>query len=491
MLTVLLVDDEYIVLKGMEAMLLSQKNLELKIYSSNDSIDALKQIPLIMPDVIIADINMPDLDGLSMIEKALEQNYHGRFIIVSGYEKVEYFKRAIQYQVADYLLKPINKEKLFARLHEIDQQKSQSYETLIFKLKMCMLQNKHAHDFHIDKSEFKKLFPKKYISLCTISGAEDRPEEEIEHMLSIYFDKFLCFYQDNQKIFLLNFDVYLDASKIHEIWNLNYKRQSWCIGVSSTQHVAQMSEDISNSMKSSLYHQALTDMVISALPLNNALESETRNHFEKTQNSFSDIIDASKNDRQFETYFQNLIQATSTLHAAHVKAFVEIAGYNLAIFGMNISPDIISNTYKAQLSKIVDYRSLQKLIRNILSNFWFYEPDFQLETTSYSEKIYQSMLYIQQQYAEDLSLDTVAQKVNLHPSYLSYMFKKETGMCFLQYLHYIRMKVACDLLINNPNLSIETISKQVGYRTSTYFYKSFKAQFGETPNQWRKKNLIK
>ncbi len=491
MLTVLIVDDEYIVLKGMEAMLLSQKDIDLKIFTANDAVDALKQISAITPDVIIADINMPEIDGLSMIEKLLEQHYTGKFIIVSGYEKVEYLKRAIEFQVADYLLKPINKEKLIAKLQEIDLQKSQSYETLLFRFKMCMMQNKHVHDFSLQESEIKRLFPKKYVSLCTISGVENVPQDEIENMLSVYFDKILCFYEDNQKIFLLNFDVYLDNLKIHEIWDMYYKNPSWCIGVSCTQGVSQIMEEINKSMKSTLYYQALTDMILSVLPIQGALAAETRNYFKKDTNTFSEIINASQSESHFQLYFQHLLQNTSSLPGAHTKAFVEIAVYNLAIFGMNVSPEMIRKTYKEQQRKVIDYRSFQQLLKNILSNFWFYEPNSTVEVSSYSEKIYQAMLYIQQNYTEDLSLDIVSRKVNLHPSYLSSMFKKETGMCFLQYLHYTRMKVACDLLKSHPNLSVETISKHVGYRTSTYFYKSFRTHFGVSPKQWRLNNNIK
>lgn len=69
-MNVLLVDDEYIVLKGMEAMLLSQKSLDLKVFTAGDAFEGLEQIPLIRPDVVIADVNMPEMDGLEMMEEA-------------------------------------------------------------------------------------------------------------------------------------------------------------------------------------------------------------------------------------------------------------------------------------------------------------------------------------------------------------------------------------------------------------------------------------
>lgn len=44
-------------------------------------------------------------------------------------------------------------------------------------------------------------------------------------------------------------------------------------------------------------------------------------------------------------------------------------------------------------------------------------------------------------------------------------------------------------LKNSPNISIEVISAQVGYRTPSYFYKVFREKYGMSPNQWRKKNV--
>lgn len=62
-LKVLLVDDEYIVLKGLEIMLGEQKEIALEIMTAMDAVDAMEKLADWCPDVIIADINMPEIDG--------------------------------------------------------------------------------------------------------------------------------------------------------------------------------------------------------------------------------------------------------------------------------------------------------------------------------------------------------------------------------------------------------------------------------------------
>lgn len=66
MLKLLLVDDEYIVLKGLEIVLRDQKEVSLEIRTAIDAVDAYEKAEGWTPDVIIADINMPEIDGLTM-----------------------------------------------------------------------------------------------------------------------------------------------------------------------------------------------------------------------------------------------------------------------------------------------------------------------------------------------------------------------------------------------------------------------------------------
>lgn len=79
----------------------------------------------------------------------------------------------------------------------------------------------------------------------------------------------------------------------------------------------------------------------------------------------------------------------------------------------------------------------------------------------------------------------VAEILSINPSYLSYVFKKESGITFLQYLTNVRMQQACHLILTQPDLSLEAIAEQTGYHSSSYFHKIFRAKFGMSPRQWQ------
>lgn len=98
--------------------------------------------------------------------------------------------------------------------------------------------------------------------------------------------------------------------------------------------------------------------------------------------------------------------------------------------------------------------------------------------------------YINRHYAENIDLNSVAKMVNISPSHLSMLFKKECGQNFSAYLIELRMQVAKRLLAN-PNICIYEIAEQTGYSNASYFGKAFKKYFGISPEEYRKTQVSK
>jgi AraC-like DNA-binding protein len=94
--------------------------------------------------------------------------------------------------------------------------------------------------------------------------------------------------------------------------------------------------------------------------------------------------------------------------------------------------------------------------------------------------------YIQQNFAEDLSLSQVAKAVNTSTFYFCKMFKKGTGLNFTEYVSRVRIESAKNLLLN-PNLRISEIAYQVGFQSLTHFNRVFKKMIGESPTEYRAK----
>ena len=93
--------------------------------------------------------------------------------------------------------------------------------------------------------------------------------------------------------------------------------------------------------------------------------------------------------------------------------------------------------------------------------------------------------YIHQHYAEDLSLETLAEKVYLSSGYLSFIFKKETGMNLNRYIRVVRMEKAKELLCTT-NMKVAQVSEKTGFTNVSYFCRSFREYYGSSPESYRK-----
>ncbi len=136
MLKVLIVEDEDIIRKG---LIHSVDWLALDCIIAGEACDGLEGLALIeehRPDLVITDIRMPLMDGIEMLEKALKI-YKFHSIVLTSYSEFEYAKQAISLKVFEYLLKPVDEEKLVGIIEKVKLEISQEkvYGNLLEKTK--------------------------------------------------------------------------------------------------------------------------------------------------------------------------------------------------------------------------------------------------------------------------------------------------------------------------------------------------------------------
>ncbi len=112
MYKVLIVEDEDLIRKGLVYIFDWIKHDCVVIGEASNGKEALDFIAKNKPDIIITDIKMPIMDGIALLESLQADPIET--IIISGYAEFDYAKKAIQYGVAEYLLKPIDHEQLSA-----------------------------------------------------------------------------------------------------------------------------------------------------------------------------------------------------------------------------------------------------------------------------------------------------------------------------------------------------------------------------------------
>lgn len=121
MYRVLLVDDEPWVLRGLRGFFASMGDRYKIIGEAENGKDALALAQEKNPDIVITDIRMPDMDGLAFVTALREHNIRARVIMLSGYAEFEYARKALQLNVDNYLLKPLDRRELGEALTEIEE----------------------------------------------------------------------------------------------------------------------------------------------------------------------------------------------------------------------------------------------------------------------------------------------------------------------------------------------------------------------------------
>ncbi|TDT68010.1 AraC family two component transcriptional regulator [Hypnocyclicus thermotrophus] len=240
MIKILIVEDESIIRKGLIYTINWLEMGCIVIGDAENGEKGLEKINKLLPDVVITDIKMPRINGLEMIEKA-KKKFDFETIIISSYSEFEYAKQAIHLEVFDYLLKPIDEEKLkkiiekvkikikdkkiYNEIKEKIENKKENLE--IININYYMYSNEQISKRILKMIEYIKENYNKKISIEDIADKLDCSSgylsRKFREETGITFNNFVNKYKIQKSIELLNSGKY----KVYEIADMlgfnNYK----------------------------------------------------------------------------------------------------------------------------------------------------------------------------------------------------------------------------------------------------------------------------
>lgn len=161
MISIMVVDDDYLVLKGIRQTIKWQEYGFQIVGEASNCEDALAVFQETQPDIVITDIRMGEGNGLDLAAaiKAVKPETH--FVIISGYEQFEYAKRALEHGISAYLLKPIQNDELLSAMLMIQEkleERSQIHQikeripSLKSQFIKALLQNQISSNEEIEKN---------------------------------------------------------------------------------------------------------------------------------------------------------------------------------------------------------------------------------------------------------------------------------------------------------------------------------------------------
>ena len=116
MIKVSITDDHFVVLKGIETLLLEIDNIEV-ISTQENGKTTLLNIEKQQPDILLLDINLPDINGIELTKTILEKHPKIKIIALTNYEDVSFVKRMLDFGASGYLLKNVHKDELVEAIY--------------------------------------------------------------------------------------------------------------------------------------------------------------------------------------------------------------------------------------------------------------------------------------------------------------------------------------------------------------------------------------
>lgn len=543
MLKIFLAEDEVVVRETIKRMIPWE---ELGFELVGEAADGEMALPLLIrqqPDLLITDIKMPFMDGLTLARLAKKEIPGLKVVILSGYDDFNYAKQAIGIGVEDYLLKPITKNALIERLSEIrsryEHEKTQKEYYEKFQREMQAYEKNSSRDFFealvdgsMDMMEVYKRAEKLGLDIVAeaynvliftmncdedFSGQRDEYsswEAESLELLENFFAGHSSAMLFRSNIF--SYGVLLKGQRetieentracvdeIRKILSRQDGRREWFLAV------GQSVERLSQIQKS--YHTASRAFSQRYLYDENILyydEMETMEHpggqAETEDNAYLQKVDVNAlNPAILQKFLSNGLQEETEnfvkdyFYAIGQEPMESLVFRNYVI--LNVRFSVISfikglgcdtNEMESADTEEVLAESGKNMESAIAYAKKMISQAIEIRDQNSGNKkrsiLKTAVDFIDSHYMdEEISLNTVANVANVSSNHFSALFSQNMGQTFIEYLTTLRMNKAKELLRCTGMRSSE-IAGEIGYKDAHYFSYLFKKTQGMTPSDYRK-----
>jgi two-component system response regulator YesN len=518
---ILIVDDEYLVRLGLKTIIDWEEHGFIIAGEAANGREALELFNRTGADVILTDIKMPVMDGLELTRAVKEKNEKVKIIILSHYDEFAYAQEAINLGAFRYILKSeLTKtnllnilKSLFYAVNEALPEDKPGTADLITEREHYI--ENYLLPFFTDPRAAAPCPPLpeqtasqegKYLALCAscrlttlLQDATQMFPKTVKILFTEAFDNSAISAGYRYERFVLTGVLPfiengpLQESKITEaciriVKNIRqYYDAGLFIGLSSTGTARDMAK---------LFTEARTAVDLCFFSEKNFVET-FQSDLLRPQRVPSSIsyakLSAAVKDGQKDEAMEYIRNVFCELQELKNYVLVHNAFIDFLAIGKNIREKYHLDDVTALSEKKFDYATFFDLlfigdvelyIRNI---FLALLAGRQSEEITYSFIVKKCITFIQQNYTKNITLTDAAENADVSHSYLSFIFKQETGINFNIWLSKFRVEEAKKLL-RNTNMRIYQVAEKVGFSNPYYFSKVFKESAGQSCKEYRNKS---
>ncbi|MZQ82890.1 response regulator [Paenibacillus sp. 5J-6] len=534
MMQLLIVDDEAHVVDRLHATIdWASLGIEqvFKAYSGKEALELLEQFSI---DIVLTDIQMPGISGLQLIAEINRRWQKTKCILLSGYSDFNYAKEAILQGTEDYLLKPVTEQDLLAAVGRVMEKLQNEWQEVFSKQRLTytvkenlpllrgnllsdLLQGRKLTEHSLrDKMQMLELpdFHEHPCVLMMIRLESDFLEYDLSRLSLMEY----AISNMVEELFAEKFDSW-HTKDAHDYLIFVMKKKPLAAGQEDSSWLERTASVLQSAVKNylkgkisillsswglfpseitTLYNASLSafrkqigsehELLIrlgdeSVQPELSALqrlyEPPTLNHlleaarWEDTEDKLTLIFD------EMETKFSESQEHLLEVYFSVASAFAYIAHKN----GRPLH-QLIGGDYD-RMTEGIPFRTVNQLREWTIRSLHRMREDMDQERKNSRVTLINDIRsFIDQRLASDVSLQSIADHVFLHPVYVSKIYKLETGDNLSDYVNRVRMDRAAYLLKNGHD-KIYEIATQLGYQRPHSFNHAFKKHYGMTPQEYR------
>lgn len=531
---ILIVDDEILVRIGIKTIVSWEKYGYCVIGEAGSGNEALKKIRQECPDIILTDLVMDDGDGFQLMEICKREFPDILFVILSGYDDLEHVKKAMKLGAADYIFKLTLKPQQIIKVLDGIEFSEESKQPAIYSKKL-FYQNKEAVKNNLFKKaaspqfrltcellkQFKQLqlavnlgkeYGILYLGIDNYTLFEKNEAQTMEGDLLKYAienivqevgeEQYYCDIFDYEKgdlVAVVQSDrERVSVEKLEELFDKINSQLERYLNVSVSGSAYEGGKGIQNLPQQikklqiliqerflegkgrfhKKYSQNIQIQPESAMAhMKNLRDALKNSDVEKVSHCLDKVYTICKTDRLTPQvcrilYFDVLSELKEDIHLKNsIHNYQDEKGYSL--YDGIIKYDFLS--------------AIQKSFQDFLKKGSLPEKG---QRVKYHEEIIEVKAYVRQNLKGSLTVPIAASLVCMSDNYFSHVFKKETGISFIDFVNQERIQRAKELLITTDD-KIYEISDQVGISSSNYFGILFKRLTGKSPNDYRESENFK
>jgi len=512
----IVVDDEPLTRKGTIKKLSSLSDTVACVGEASNGLEGLELIDEKHPDIIITDMNMPELDGSLFLMEIRKKLPLIPIIVISGYKDFEYAQSAIRSNACKYILKPFSKEEIIGAVQEA----------------IASIKKEHEQSDYISKISREHETIKLQYDLDAMSSVIMGFQADIK---SFYSTIMMDFLGKNESYYLMlissesvidevSINNFIDENEMREMCILIPQPNNNCLNTLICRIAQSMpgdGEPFMNKIASSFiqYIEDLQGSISIGISAPHSSMSELRSAYLEAGDALNSITHDQSNNHYFyspyhpatkqiiwsqeeEFLFRVENGETEAVLSLIYSLFEEIRTMKGVTLGdakeycnhiIGEGKEILRTVMPIKQRGTDNSSSIMETIfsfselRKFMTIFFTNIPNAisSQDRRDNGDVIERIKDYIDKKYMGPINLDFVAGLFYMNSSYISHLFKVRTGITFNNYLTEVRISKAKDLLRSTEKKPFQ-VARLVGYDNEKYFFRIFKKETGMTPEEYRR-----